>query len=325
MDEPSAQDQKPASDQPLTYEETPIIDPRSGEVTKDSAPTPESTPAPIPRKSEAYEASDVIPEAAKIFEPAPSASSETHEPSHAKPPSRSHIGTIFFVVILFGLGVWLSMQLRSFFAPTTSQDVVIPTSAPLPVVTPQEATQATSSATPDSSWVTYQVISGATRKAIAGVSYKLPASVSAPVCDGGSCPSQGTTLPGGTRFTVAARGVGQLLPDFRGAILTDATGKEFTMKQTIVGGVYAYEYIGNFTGRTGGGYTFTAMRGAQVPVNDTLAIEFNHFAPAGITTDFVKDDALFDTIIGTFTTNFPTPTIQAIFPTSTPVATTSGN
>ena len=153
----------------------------------------------------------------------------------------------------------------------------------------------------------------------------MPSEVKAPVCDSQSCASQGTNLPGGTRFTVAARGKGQLLPDFRGAILTDAAGREFTMKQGVFGGVFAYEYTGNFTGRTGGGYTFTAIRGVLMPVSETLAVEFNHFAPAGITSDFASDDAVFNEIIASFKTgivNTATPSVS--LPAVTPTTTSAG-
>ncbi len=275
----------------LPIEETPIIDPITAPMTEQ----PES----------------VIPEATQIFSPSSEKQEPTppeNPPSNTRPAHNNHVGTIIFVVILFGLGVWLSMQLRSFFAPATSQEVAVPTSVPLPITTVAPLPVATSSAgVSDNTWVTSQVISGATRTAISGVSFKLPSGLPPLTCDGASCPSQGTNLPNGTRFTVAARGKGQLLPDFRGAILTDASGREFTMKQTMIGGVYGYEYVGNFTGRTGGGYTFTAMRGVLVPVNDSLSIEFNHFAPSGVTSDFAKDDVIFDKIVGSFVTNVSSP------------------
>lgn len=335
MDEPPARDQKEDKRPELSYEETPIIDPVSGQVNE--RPVSESTPvdtlehSPSVENAPLNEASSVVPEASKIFSSHVDEKNTTpkseEDAVYIAPKKPNHIGTILFIIILFGLGVWLSMQLRSFFTPAASPVVSVPTSAPLPSTS--SAPQASVSASADTAWVTYQVLSGVTRQAISGVSYKLPSGVSAPVCDGGSCPSQGTNLPNGTRFTVAARGKGQLLPDFRGAILTDATGKEFTMKQTTIGGVYGYEYIGAFTGRTGGGYTFTQMRGFLVPVNDNLSIEFNHFANVGVTSDFAKDDAIFDKIIGSFTTNFPTPTIFLVTPTGalfapTPTSTMSG-
>lgn len=330
MDEQSAQESKETVKPELSYEETPIIDPISGQVTEHpvSESTPKSTQEPIknPDVQTVSDASSVVPEASQIFSSHSNEDKDSNNPPppeipvHIAPAKPNHIGTILFIVILFGLGVWLSMQLRSFFAPASSPAVAVPTSAPSAFIS--TSPQASGSANANNVWVTYQVISGATRKAIPGVSFKLPADVSAPVCDGGSCPSQGTNLPNGTRFTVAARGKGQLLPDFRGAILTDVTGKEFVMKQTTIGGVYGYEYTGAFTGRTGGGYTFTSMRGVLVPVNDALSIDFNHFATAGVASDFVKDDAIFDQIVGTFMTNLPTPTVPLSTPTNAVVSPT---
>ncbi len=285
---------------------------------------------------DAQEREEVVPEAARVFQ---SPSSERTEVSPKTPvtlqpvPKKAggnHVGTVLFIILLFGLGVWLSSQFRSFFAPTIRDEFIVPALSPSESIRPTPARESSpSGTTPGSSWQTHEVISGSTKKPVAGITYKLPGSVKAPVCDSQSCASQGTNLPGGTRLTVAARGKGQLLPDFRGAILTDAAGREFTMKQGVFGGAYAYEYTGNFTGRTGGGYTFTAIRGVLMPVSETLAIEFNHFSPAGITTDFAKDDVVFDEIIKSFMTTAvaATPTVRPSVstPTSTPVSSPSGN
>lgn len=322
MDESLKKD--PQKSTPLAYEETPILEP----IAEAGTSVPEQVSV-----AENEDRESVIPEATRLFnekevtvaEP-PKAAIPEHPAAHDRPKRGSrHIGTILFVVILFGLGIWLSSQIRSFFTPLSSDEVIVPTSFPSPTAGSLPVSSASpSGATSAQLWQTMEIISGVTKKAIPGVSYQLPGSVKAPSCDSAGCSSQGTNLPGGTRFTVAPRGKGQLLPDFRGAILTDAAGREFTMKQTMFGGTYAYEYTGNFTGRTGGGYTFTAIRGVLMPVSDTLAIEFNHFSPAGITTDFSKDDALFNEIIGSFkgaAVGVPTPSASS--PTATPVATGS--
>lgn len=288
----------------LTYEETPIIDPSSVAVVSQE------------------DKESVVPEATQVFQTSPAPSSPTTSVPPQKQKGKNHIGTILFVILLFGLGIWLSTQLRSFFAPTLTQEVAVPTSIPTLLPTPNVNPLATPSGSITNAWLTYEVMSGVTKKAISGLSYQLPAEVKAPVCDSTSCASSGTNLPGGTRFTVAARGKGQLLPDFRGAILTDASGKEFVMKQGVFGGVYAYEYMGDFTGRTGGGYTFTKMRGVLMPVSETLAIEFNHFAPLGAASDFAKDDTLFDEIIKTFKFSI-SQTLPIATPTSA-ISTTSG-
>jgi len=310
----------------LTYEETPIIEPvlnRAPETYSDLA--------------QQDDVKSVVPEATQVFGNQPSVESARVIPEGpALPPSKKsgkrHVGTILFVVLLFGLGVWLSSQLRSFFSPVISNEAIIPTLAPFANLSPSASPLASSSGTQPVSilaWRTMDIISGVTKKPIDGISYQFPNTVSVPVCDSPNCASQGANLEGGTRFTVAARGKGQLLPDFRGAILTDAGGREFIMKQTMIGRHYVYEYIGDFTGRTGGGYTFTKMRGVLVPVSDSLAIEFNHFSPAGGITDFEADDALFDEVIKTFKGSVPitpSPTIKPTvnLPSSTPIASSTG-
>lgn len=305
-----------ASISPIAYEETPLIDP---------ANAPE------------VDVSSVIPEATHVFADAPVVEeAPMHSPVERpfmpeKPKRKRHIGTIIFIVILFGLGIWLSSQLRSFFAPTVREEIAIPTLSPsngLPSGSPLPTSPLGSGA--KSSWQTMDVVSGATKKPMEGISYQLPNGIKAPVCDSASCASQGTNLPGGTRFTIAARGKGQLLPDFRGAILTDVAGREFVMKQVTIGTRSVYEYVGDFTGRTIGGYTFTKMRGVLVPISDTLAVDFNHFATSGVTTDFAADDAVFDDIIKSFKGSAPmtigAPTVKPTvnFPSSTPTTTSAG-
>jgi len=288
----------------LTYEETPIIEPIAESVHAANEPihTKPPEPAPVP-----------------THQPAP----QNHIPGIPHTPSKRSAGRVFgnivFFVILFGLGVWLSLQLREFLA--TPAEIVNPETTPVETVNAPTSvpikTASGSAVKPQGSWVTYQVMSGSSKKVMSGVSYQLPSEITAPVCDGTNCPSQGTNLTGSTRFTVAARGKGFTLPDFRGAILTDATGRQFVMKQSIVGGKSVYEYVGDFAGRTGGGYSFTKMRGVLVPVSDTISVEFNHFAPVGITSDFAADEVLFDKIIASFTS-----TITPVA-TSTPATATS--
>jgi len=255
---------------------------------------------------EQEKAEGITPEAARIFQnegeetQQPPVSFSTQQETQKKP---ARIGTVLFVVILFGLGVWLSVQLRSFFAPAETEPEPVHVVTPYPLSdTNQRDTEASPSVRPTirlaSEWETYQVRGNGT--AFTGVTYTLPSNVSAPVCDGTSCVSQGTNLPGGTRFTVAARGKGQALPDFRGAILTDANGKEFAMEEMTIGAITGYGYEGSFTGKTGGGYMFSRMRGILIPIDDSLAVDFNHFAPVGVTTDFESDDRIFEQIITSF-------------------------
>lgn len=276
-------------------------------------PVPES-PA-VPEQVTPSSVGRIEPDAARIFSDSDTAQQKEFQPPVAdtdhevvKPGKRRFpFGTVLFIVLLFGLGMWLSVQFRSFFAPATSRTVIVPTIAPdsdaSSFFQPGETGSLSAVVPPvNDEWATY-TIRGRNGSVISGVTYKLPATVAAPVCDGTSCPSQGTNLPGGTRLTVAARGTGQLLPDFRGAILTDTTGKEFAMENVTIGSVAGYGYRGDFTGRTSGGYTFTAMRGILVPVNEDLAIDFNFFAPAGVISDFAADGAIFDQIIASFSTD----------------------
>jgi hypothetical protein len=289
----------------LTYEETPIIEPIQESSSAVAVP-PVQPPAPVHTET-----------------PAPPEPVETHIPGvpHSSPKKNmgKTVGNVLFFLILFGLGVWLSLQLRAFLSSSSESAQVTPTPtlSVLPTLAP--VTAASGSANVQGSWITYQVQSGASKKVMAGVSYKLPAAITAPVCDGSNCPSMGTNLSGGTRFTVAARGKGFTLPDFRGAILTDAAGHQFTMKQSIIGGKGVYEYIGDFAGRTGGGFGFSKMRGVLVPVTDLISVEFNHFAPVGVTSDFASDDALLDQIIASFDT-----AVVPIATSSPKGATTSG-
>lgn len=281
------------------------MDEQTDEHTEQSLPH-EPRPEPPSAAQMPSPADNVTSEASTVFG---SENKDEHFVIEEKPKKRFPVGTVIFVLILFGLGMWLSVQLRSFFAPAQLPSTAIPTIAP---GTDDEITDISdtsdssiSDQTPapssveDDEWVTYTVRGNGS--VLSGVTYTLPSSIAALVCDGSSCPSQGTNLPGGTRFTVAARGKGQMLPDFRGAILTDAHGKEFTMQETTIGSITGYGYRGDFTGSTGGGYSFTKMRGILVPVNDELAVDFNHFAPVGVSSDFDADDALFEQIVSSFT------------------------
>jgi hypothetical protein len=60
-----------------------------------------------------------------------------------------------------------------------------------------------------------------------------------------------------------------------------------------------YEYSGDFTGTTAGGFSFSRMRGVFLALTDDFALELNHFTPSGSEADFVSDDVLFDQIIST--------------------------
>lgn len=152
---------------------------------------------------------------------------------------------------------------------------------------------------PFDDWETYHVIDGAGGVPIRGISFILPPDVLSPICDSVSCVSQGTYLPGGTRFTVAPRGIGHALADFRGKIVSDAAGREFLTEAATVAGQPAIVFSGDFAGTTVSGYSFMKMRGVMIEVDDTLSLEFNHFTPSGVNADFASDDVLFEQILKT--------------------------
>lgn len=280
----------------LPYEEMSVVEPQEQSSTLEKQGV-EST------------FDDVVPEAAKVF--APSISAETPKPPvdtastlssapatadiHPKQKKfRIHMGTILFVGILFVLGVWLSGQVRSLFSTSeTSQNETTQEQAESQV--PISATG--SAMTRDETWKTYEISPSTRTGVFASATYALPDGVAAPSCDGTQCLSYGTNLPGGTRFTVAPRGTGQRLPDFRGAILTDVNGREFAMKEVRIGEYDVYEYTGTFTGVTLGGYPFIRMRGVLIPLSDTQSVEMNHFAPPDSASDFAADDVLFEGIV----------------------------
>jgi hypothetical protein len=210
--------------------------------------------------------------------------------------------------VLFGVGIGLSVVLRNFVAQQGASPKLTPKPVQ-PTITKNVSQESSTAAMPQvsptptvlvdpyGSWKTYAVLSGVTKQPVSGVSLKLPSNVLAPVCDGVSCSSQGTYLPGGTRFTVAPRGKGQLLADYRGKIVSDAGGREFVTKPTTVAGKAALEYIGSFVGTTAGGYAFSQMHGVMIEVNEVFSLELNHFSPQGVAADFSQDDTLFTTIV----------------------------
>lgn len=253
-------------DSPLMYEETPLIQPVSQPPSVSAA-----SPAQAAKRSSAG----------------------------------SFLGNVFLFILLFAVGVGLSYGIRQYL-PSALPSYAVPTPSPSVFVpTPTGGTTGVPtgnvSTDPHAGWRSYQVISGTTKQSVTGVSFKLPPDILSPICDGTSCASQGTYLPGGTRFTVAARGKGQLLGDARGnIIITDSSGKAFTTEQTTVaGGRKALEYSGLFKGTTVGGYTFSQMRGFMIEVDEKLTLEVNHFIPTGVSADFTSDELLFDKILNT--------------------------
>lgn len=221
------------------------------------------------------------------------------------------VGIVIAFIALFVIGVNLSSSIRQFLPSGLGGQTETQTTSNQPSVTPSP------SASPAAQWKTYTVVSGITKVAIPGITFQLPPDILPPICDGVGCASAGTYLPGGTRFTVAPRGSGQSLRDFRGSIITDVTGTAFTTKPAVVNGHSVIDFSGVFTGRTVSGYAFSTMHGVMIEANNTVSLEVNHFTPNGVTADFEKDDLLFNEILKTFTFTSITPTVL-------PVASTSG-
>jgi len=285
-----------ADDKPLTTEDLYGTSPNK---TSTVASSPAVPPPPLP-----------IEETPEIL-PAPAVTTPANTPPPPPPPPAQNVpvtskkssgclrtvGIILLVVGIFILGIWLSSFVRQFL-PTGGGAAI--TQQPTPTESPVSTESATVGGN-TSSWKTYQIISGITKAPVTGLSFSLPSDVLAPICDGANCASQGTYLPGGTRFTVAPRGTGQVLPDYRGTVISDVGGIAFTTNQTTVGGHAAVEFTGSFTGRTVSGYAFTKMHGYMIALTDTTSLEINHFTPAGITADFAGDDTLFSQIMASLT------------------------
>ncbi len=271
---------------------------------------------------------DEVPSASPehlTYEETPIIAPMTPESSSLKPevPQRDRqkfpILPVIFLALVFVLGVGLSSFVRQLIPPPVSPRVPSAQQTPTPVISLPP--------NPYANWKTYSVISGTSRKAVDGVSFKLPPEVSELFCDGVNCASQGTYLSGGTRFTIAVRGAGQILADYRGKIVTDFGGRPFVTTPMTISGRPGVGFVGDFTGSTVTGYTFTKMRGAMISVTDTLSLEVNHFTSGGIPADFAADDALFSKILDSFVfVGLPTPSLTPrLSPTPTPTATPSGS
>ena len=253
------------TDKPLTYEETPVIDPWANQ-----------------------------PQSTQTYSPSPSA-------ERARGSGAGFIGNLILFIILFALGIGLSVYFRQYLpnVPEGVPQIKLPQLSNRGTTPPIEPVESLAPVQPTSQWTVYQAMNGVTRQPISGVSFRLPQDVLEPICDGSSCGSEGTYLTGGTRFTVAPRGKGQILADFRGSIISDLQGQAFTTKNTTVAGRPAVEFTGLFTGSTIAGYAFSQMRGVMIEVSPELSLEFNHFTPKGVDADFASDDSVFDAIVKT--------------------------
>ena len=275
------------------------------------APVPEAAPPPQTPPLTYEETPEIVTDVTSGLPAQAGKGQETSEvPKKHSGSCLKTIGIILLVAMLFAGGIWLSSFVRQFLPPAPSAGTpATGTVTPTPSTAPD----------PYATWKSYGVTSGVTRALVSGLQYKLPPDVTPPICDG-ACVSQGTSLPGGTRLTVAARGAGQSLRDFRGAVITDANGIPIPTKQLTLPGFSAMVYESSASGRTVSGYEYTRIRGVMIALTDTLSVEVNHFTPSGISADFAADDTLFDSIIQTFTYT-STPSATATPPST---ATSSG-
>lgn len=302
MDDESTSFEPKTPEPTITYEETPVI-----------TPIPEQPPDTTPIEQ--------MPDMSQKTEPVSQESQlNTFSPAPKKRSAKSFIKGLLIFGVLFIVGYALSGVVQNLInsssKKTTTKETIAPTPVPTVLPTDMEATESgiavltmpTVKITPmvqasPSAWKQYNPVHGTTRGAISTIQFSLPSTILAPICDGTSCGSQGTYLPGGTRLTIAPRGVGEVLPDYRGKIISDAAGKTLVTNETTIAGKKATEYTTDTTGSTAGGYAFTTMHGYMIEVTDTLSFEINHFSPSGVTADFAADDALFKSIVATIKFN----------------------
>ncbi len=299
------------------YEDTPQGSVLFGTDTQVGVPQQNAPIVPTP----VAEGTEVQPELPNpLAQPAmegPLATEELPPPQSGHPPShppevsggRGVIRNAFIILLLLLLGIAVGIGLRGFILrPQFDQESTLPTVTPslsAPSPTPLSGFDRPQPATFSGSWRSYSVINGTTNVPIEGFTFELPEEVGSPLCDGGNCASQGTYLPGGTRFTVAARGNGQVLPDFQGSGISDVSGRNFTSSEATVAGTSAVTFNGDFSGTTVGGYQFTRMRGVMIPLTKDLSIEVNHFSPRGITVNFEEDERIFEEILSRILISIP--------------------
>jgi hypothetical protein len=245
-------------------------------------------------KTIVYEETPIIEPIEDPKLPSPLDTPELSDHSRHGKQTSSFIGKVVVFFVLFSLGIAGSIFVRPFL-----NKITLPT---FPSGIQQEE-KISESPSPTSAQVDQTAGWNTQNISVSGkvLTYSLPTGVEPPQCDGPSCASKGTYLPGKTRFTISSKTGGAPITNFAKLIVKDAGGKVFETKETTVAGLVAVDYSGSFMGLTTGGYTFTAMHGVMIQIAPTITIEMNHFAPNGITSEFEKDDAIFAQILKTFT------------------------
>lgn len=263
----------------LVYEETPEITP---------VVPPETESAELEHK---LDLEKDLPDPLATPELSPKSGNQTYQTR-----SKSRFPILFFVFLFAaGLGV-------AYFFGTHPTLPVINLSKPglpgvnqaKPITTPIIKNPTTTPTANDiESWISADL----NGLGLTGWGIKLPPETAGLQCDGSSCPSKGTYLPGGTRFTVYSQKLTAADSDFTRTIITDAAGRAFDSNIATVSGKPAIDFSGIFVGTTTGGYSFTQMKGVLILIAPKTALGLNHFSPNGITADFAKDDIVFTQII----------------------------
>jgi hypothetical protein len=297
--------------EPLVYEETPVIEP----IVEDSPPVNDA--------SGSLTSAPEMPNIPKSYTP------------RKKSGVKGVLINILVLLIIFSVGVGatvvyryyqgLEIQKNAPQAPVsirTIQPTDSPVSTESAVIAPEASVSAKPTlalritATPASSpspTVTPAVIKNisvsgwikteAGTKAgfpVPEMTLEIPGDFKAMACDPPGCTSEGTEMTGGTRFTVAVRKLYSPIKNFDKSQISDAGGKVFANTSVAsIDGKTAILFNGEFNGTTTGGYTFTKMKGAIIQVTPTLLLEINHFTPTGKQVDFTADDAIFDKILQT--------------------------
>jgi hypothetical protein len=300
------------NNRPLEYEETPIIEPVQ-------EPVPADQTGFVPQAEGTHPVTET-PETKPI--------AQQNKSSEKK--SATCLGNIAAYLLVFILGITATIIWRMYgtqFMSSVNKSQVAPVATPsaVPTETPESTISAginpTVAATPPVATIKVTVAPVPTSLppiSVAGwkttgvglksgysvppMSIQLPPELEELSCDPPGCTSEGTDLPGGTRFTVAIHAFSKPIMNFTKSKVTDASGRSFPdVSETAVSGKPALLFSGEFTGSTLGGYTFSRMRGIMVLVDPKLTLEINHFTYTGKSADFAADDKILDRIISTVT------------------------
>lgn len=232
------------------------------------------------------------------------------------------IAPIVGVVLLFGVGIGISMFVNYLnnsristvnkSGPESGREIIPPITPAAPV-NQYEA------------WKDFEIANPTDKSVLAAI--KIPPEMLPPICDGRTCASQGTFMPGGTRFTVSVRQGIMNEAEFATLTMTDMSGQPFETKSASEGAVRQKTYTGSFIGTTASGYKFTQMYGRVYWIGPGQVLEINHFSPSGINVDMAGDRQLFTKITNSLeikTKPFQNPAVPTAQPSQAPATNSSG-